>query len=172
MPTAYCRIGYGLGGQATSPGIDQLRDKIKAKYPDIDVPPPFSGNDEGQVVKDIMAQPKEVPIIIGGYSWDADNTSLIARAVFPRTIAYLFAIQPSVYYPTVPIEDNVGEALCVYNPEWISTFGLGFQQLKLAPGNKKTKFALVATQDTHPAVQFDTKYHDMILASIGRVLGH
>lgn len=76
-----------------------------------------------------------------------------------------------MYYPTVPIEDNVSEALCIYNPDWIQTFGLGFQQLKLAPGNKKTKFALVATQDTHPAVQFDTKYHDMILASIGNVLG-
>jgi hypothetical protein len=66
----------------------------------------------------------------------------------------------------------VGEALCVYNPDWITTFGLGFQQLKLAPGNKQTKFALVATHDTHPDVQFDTKYHDMILASIGSILGH
>lgn len=66
MPTAYCRIGYGLGGEATSPGIDQLCQKIKTKYPDVDVPPPFGGEEEGQVVKDILAQPKAMPIIVGG----------------------------------------------------------------------------------------------------------
>jgi hypothetical protein len=168
----YCRIGNGLGGNATSPGMAALQQQVIAKFPKVICPAPFDGEDEAQVVQDFMAQPANMPLILIGYSWDADNTSLIAAAIYGRRrIAFLFAYQPSVYYPTVPIGDNVDVARCVYNPNWIATFGLGYEQLALAPGNGITDFQLIPTTDSHPAVQFDTAYHELCLDGIGKAVG-
>lgn len=168
----YCRIGNGLGGAATSPGMALLQQQAAAKFPRLICPAPFDGGDEEQVVKDIAARPDNMPIILIGYSWDADNTSEIAAALRGlRRVAFLFAYQPSVYYPTVPIGDNVDVARCVYNPTWLATMGLGYEQLAVTPGNKITDFQLIATADNHPAVQFDTLYHEMCLAGIAKAVG-
>lgn len=164
-----CIIGLGLGGRVTSGGIVGLQGIIKQAYPTLNVLV-YNGARLSPVIQMLKEQVRAVDkLIVGGYSWGADNTSIIANAL-PRTIDYLFALQPSVYYPTKPLGPNVKEALCVYNPWWFETFGLGFERLRLAEGNHTTIFNLVQTSDSHPSVQYDPKYRTMILAGIGRAL--
>lgn len=164
-----CIIGLGLGDILTSGGMVELQGIIKKAYPHLNVLR-YNGARLRPVIQMLKEQVSAVDkLIVGGYSWGADNTSIIADAL-PRTIDFLFALQPSVYYPTTPLRSNVKEALCVYNPWWFATFGLGFEQLRLAEGNHTTTLNLVQTSDSHPSVQYDQIYRAMILAGIGRAL--
>lgn len=164
-----CIIGLGLGGTYTSGGMVELQGIIKQTFPSLNVLR-YSGERLSGVIQMLREQvPASDRLIVGGYSWGADNTSIIAAKV-GRTVDYLFALQPSVYYPTTPLGTNVREALCVYNPWWFETFGLGFERLKLAEGNQSTHLKLIKTSDSHPSVQYDQTYRAMILAGIKQAL--
>lgn len=163
-----CMIGMGLGGEFTSQGIIELQKLIKQKYPQMNVQR-YRGERLSGVIDVLTRQPEGTRFIIGGYSWGADNVSIIA-ARLGRPIEFAFALQPSVYYPTTPLGPNVKEALCVYNPWWFETAGLGFQKLALAQGNNTTKLSLVQTHDSHPYVQYDPIYRKMIFEGIDRAL--
>lgn len=163
-----CLMGLGLGGKLTSGGFIETQGVITKQFPQIKVLR-YDGERLSNVIQMIKDQYVGWDLIIGGYSWGSDNTSIIAAAV-PNKVKFIFALQPSVYYPTTPLKTNVREALCVYNPYWFETMGLGFQKLALADGNTVTKLNLVQTSDSHPSVQYDLKYRQMILDGISRNL--
>jgi hypothetical protein len=146
----------------------ELQKAIKLKYPQVTVLT-YNGGRLSGIIEMLRTEYQGWDLIVGGYSWGADNTSIIA-AKAGRPIKYLFALQPSVYYPTSPLWSNVKEALCVYNPYWFETGGLGFRELTLAPGNATTKLVLDAESDSHPYIQYDLNVRAKVMAGIGRAL--
>lgn len=166
----WCFIGYGLGGKLTSGGIVELQGIIKGKYPQMNVQT-FRGERAEAMAQMILEQVRPGDkLILGGYSWSADNVPAIAKNC-GHQVGFLFALQPSIWYPSEPITPNVKEALCVYNPWWFETGGLGFRELTLAPGNTTTKLTIQKTHDSHPYVQYDPIYRKMIFDGIDRTIG-
>lgn len=161
-------IGLGLGDKYTSGGMIELQQAIKQKYPNVTVLT-YNGARLSGIISMLQTEYKGWDLIVGGYSWGADNTSIIA-AKAGRAIKYLFALQPSVYYPTSPLWANVKEAYCCYNPYWFETGGLGFRELTLAPGNTTTKLVIDPEADSHPQVQYDLNVRAKVMAGIGRAL--
>lgn len=165
--SVYISAGLGLGNSLTSGGFLDTVAAIRSKYPQVECHTYNNGYMNSAITK-LRSLPMSTRIILLGYSWGADNTSIIASRL--GRVDMIYALQPSVYYPTTPIGPNVLEATCVYNPNWFETFGLGFERFKLASGNTKTKFNLITTSDSHPSVQYDLKYRQQILDGVGRVV--
>lgn len=166
--SVYISAGLPLGNEFTAGGFLETINSIRQKYPQVGCETYRNGEMNATITR-IRSMPMSAKIILLGYSWGADNTSIIASKI-SRPVEFLYALQPSVYYPTTPLASNVKEAVCVYNPTWIDTMGLGFERLKLAEGNMTTKFSLVATTDSHGSVQYDLKYRQQILDGVGRVV--
>jgi len=162
-------MGLPLGGRSTAAGFLGLQAKIKQQFGDKVTILVYVGERVENIIQMLHEQYPGWDLIVGGYSWGADNTSIIA-AKSGRAIKFLFALQPSVYYPTTPLGPNVKEALCVYNPWWFETMGLGFQRLTLAPGNTTTQLTMDAEHDSHPYVQSDPQVWAKVLAGIGRAV--
>lgn len=165
--TVVVRIGYGLGGRMTSGGIDRLVQTIAETYPLVDVDAHSSGEMESIIGELNHLQPTD-KIVVGGYSWGADNAPIICSRV-PRPIEYCFQLQPSFYYPSTPITSNVKKALCVYNPWFWETGGLGFKRGYKAEGNTVTDMQVIMAHDAHPAVDDNPVYHAMIVRAIGAI---
>ncbi len=166
--SVYISAGLPLGNSLTAGGFLDTVAAIRSKYPQVTCRT-YNNGYMNSTLTTLKLLPMGTKIILIGYSWGADNCSIIASRI-GRTVDMIYALQPSVYYPTTPIGSNVLEATCVYNPNWFETFGLGFERFKLASGNTKTKFSLVTTSDSHPGVQYDLKYRQQILDGVGRVV--
>lgn len=110
---------YGLGGSATSPGIDQLAAKFRATG--VSVRGPYFYDQWATIVPDIRrtAGPKAIV----GYSCGVGATSWAANA--SRVKVMVAGIQGSVWCPPNPLASNVASAVEIYNPYCWQTGGLG-----------------------------------------------
>ncbi len=171
MKKAYAFVSYGLGGLILDPSAGEvlLCRKIKALGVDIGKSP-YLYSDTQLIADSILAAPKDSIIILGGDSLGANNAPFIAASIrTKRGIDYLFGFQPSMwgYHSTVP--KSVVEALCIYNPNWIETFGLGDYPWPVEAGNTRTKMRYIQTHDAHPGDN-DPKMQAVIIADIKRIM--
>lgn len=171
MKPAYAFVSYGLGGRELDPagGEVLLCQKIKALGINIGSSP-YLYSDTQLIASQILATPEGSVIILGGDSLGANNAPYIATSIrSKRGIDYLFGFQPSVwgYHSTVP--KSVVEALCIYNPNWIETVGLGDYPWPAESGNTRTKIRYIQTSDPHPGDN-DVAMQNVILADIKRIV--
>lgn len=170
--TAYAFISYGLGGAALDPsgGEAQLVAKINALGVDT-MASPYLYTDVQTITTTILNCPKDAKIIVGGDSFGANVAPWIAQNLqTERDVDYLFGFQPSQWGAKYDIPDNVIEALCIWNPTWVKTLGLGNYQWQLTAGNSTTNLRYIETSDSHPGDN-DSAMQDIIVADIKRIIG-
>ena len=169
--SAFAFVSYGMGGAPLDPngGEVTLVQKIKALGVNVGASP-YLYSDVQMICSAILATPAGSVIIIGGDSLGANNAPYIATAIRAlRGVDYLFGFQPSVwgYHSTVP--RSVVQALCIYNPNWFETIGLGDYPWPLEAGNTRTKLRYITNSDTHPG-DSDVAMQDEIIADIKKII--
>jgi len=164
---------YGLGGLATSPGILTLADKIKALGTGFLVLGPYDQNDWQQAADDLGKRPTGDLIGAVGYSLGANNVVEIALAL-GRKLDFIAGIQPSYWGVDwsggITLPANVGTALCIYNPYFAATFGLGYARY-VAPVAFPGTLKVVLTNDLHPDADNDAGIHGLILRGLQTIAG-
>ncbi len=169
---AFAFVSYGMGGAALDPAGGEVVLVAKIKALGVDVgQSPYLYSDVQLISNAILATPEGSIIIVGGDSLGANNAPYIATSIRARRgVDYLFGFQPSVwgYHSTVPA--SVVEALCIYNPTWIETFGLGDYAWPLEGGNHRTKIRYIQNSDPHPG-DSDPAMQAVIVADIKRIIG-
>ena len=171
--SVFAWISYGLGGQVLDPagGEVLLTQKIKALGVNVGSSP-YLYSDVQTICDEILTTPEGSVIIVGGDSLGANNAPYIATAIrAQRGVDYLFGFQPSVWGYHSEIPPSVVTALCIYNPNWVETFGLGDYPWPLMAGNTRTKGArgrpdiYMTNSDPHPGDN-DPIMHDVIISDI------
>jgi hypothetical protein len=166
---------YGLGGLATSPGMLTLANKIKQLGKNFVVLGPYDQHAWHQAADDLGKRPASDRIAAVGYSLGANNVVEIA-AELGRKIDYIAGIQPSYWglggdwSGAITLPPNVGTALCIYNPNFAATLGLGYARYA-APAGFAGRLQLRATADLHPDVDNDAGVHGLILRGLQTVAG-
>jgi lysozyme family protein len=141
-------ISFGMGGSVFDPagGEKQLVERCKGIGIDTRNSP-YQWSDINAIVADI--DKSDTKIIVGGDSLGANEAPRIAAST-KHNIDLLFGFQPSEWGEHIQVPANVAEAVCIYNPTWIQTIGLGHYPWSLAPGNKRTKLSLIPIEAPHP----------------------
>jgi hypothetical protein len=122
---------YGLGGLALSPGMLTLGEKIKWLGENFVVLGPHNQGEWEKAAVDLDKRPDSDLLGILGYSLGVNNAVQLAARLH-RKVDYLAGIQASFWGTgvswsgTIMIPPNVGYALGIYNPTFISTFGFGY----------------------------------------------
>ena len=166
---------YGLGGFTLAPGMLTLAEKIKRRDSRFMVLGPYERNDWEQAAADLAKRPQGDLIAVIGYSLGANNAVRIARQL-ARTINYLVGIQASYWGPgvdwsgTIKLPANIGRALSIYNPNFVSTFGLGYARFA-APPAFTGSVRLLPNHDLHFDVDNDAGVHGLILRDLQRLAG-
>lgn len=173
MPKAYAFLSYGQGGKAVATalsgnGIGRLASRIKAL--DVETSPPFDWDDYNAVAIAIRKLPKTAKVIVGGVSLGANMAPWIAAKVYPRPVDYIFGIQPSLLGGHYTIPKNVKSALCIYNPFWLMTFGLGAYAYERTEDNHNTVLTTRTRYVLHPGDN-DEQTQGFILADIAKLIG-
>ncbi|HEY1982486.1 MAG TPA: hypothetical protein VGH13_20610 [Xanthobacteraceae bacterium] len=165
---------YGLGGLTTSPGMLTLADKIKALGESFIVLGPYDQDDWQQAADDLGKRPNGDQIGAVGYSLGANNIVEVATAI-SRKIEFVAGIQPSYWglgvdwQGSITLPANVGAALCIYNPYFVATFGLGYARYA-APARFPGTLKVVVTNDLHPDADNDAGIHGLILRGLQTVV--
>lgn len=166
-------IMFGMGGAVFDPagGEEVLCGKIKALGVDI-AGSPYQCTDLSAIATVLhRAHSEGKKLIVGGDSLGANNGPAIAQAVRQSFgLDYLFGFQPSLYGAHVEVPRNVVEARCIYNPNPITTFGLGAYEWQLEAGNSRTKLRIVTNNDMHPGDD-DVAMQALVIADIKRIVG-
>jgi hypothetical protein len=166
---------YGLGGFATSPGMRMLSDKIKALGTSFVVLGPYDQSFWQQAADDLGKRPSNNIIGAVGYSLGANNVVAIAAAL-GRKLDYIAGIQPSYWglgadwSGSITVPPNVGAALCIYNPSFAATGGLGYARYA-APLGFIGKLQTKTTVDLHPDVDNDAGVHGLVLRGLQNLIG-
>ena len=166
---------YGLGGLATSPGMLTLADKISALGPGFRVLGPYDQDEWQRAADELGKRPKADRIGAVGYSLGANNVVEIAASL-GRKIDFIAGIQPSFWGSgvdwsgNIALPANIATALCIYNPVFAATFGLGYARFAAAAGFPGT-LETVVTGDLHPDVDNDAGIHGLILRGLKAVAG-
>jgi hypothetical protein len=161
---------YGLGGLATSPGMQTLGEKIRKLGKNFIVLGPYDQSEWEQAAEDLARRPKSDLIGAIGYSLGANNVVEIAAELGRRT-DYIAGIQPSFWglgvdwSGAISLPPNVGSARNIYNPIFIATFGLGYVRFA-APAGFAGKLQISLTNDLHPDVDNDAGVHGLILGDL------
>jgi hypothetical protein len=122
---------YGLGGFALSPGMLTLAEKIKWLGENFVVLGPYNQAEWERAAVDLTKRPESDLAGVIGYSLGANNAVQLAARLH-RNVDYLAGIQASYrgagvsWSGTIMVPPNVGYALGIYNPIFISTFGFGY----------------------------------------------
>lgn len=173
MKTVVVSDIYGLGGFALSPGMLTLAEKIKWLGENFVVLGPYNHGDWERAAADLAKRPDSDLLGVIGYSLGANNAVQLA-ARLPRKVDYLAAIQASYWGAGVSwsgiimVPPNVGYALGIDNPSFISTFGLGYAQFA-TPAAYKGTLRLVTNRDLHWDVDNDAGIHGLILRELKRL---
>ena len=168
---------YGLGGIVTSPGMATLADKIKALGSDFVVLGPYDQSQWQQAAADLAKRPATDVVAAIGYSLGANNIAAMAAAL-GRRVQYLAGIQPSYWgmgvdwSGSIALPDNVRFALCIYNPSWAATVGLGYARYAAAVlSSSPPSLHLLTTNDLHADVDNDAGVHGLILRGLQNIAG-
>jgi hypothetical protein len=164
---------YGLGGFALSPGMLTLAEKIKWLGANFVVLGPYNQKEWEKAAVDLAKRPESDLIGVIGYSLGANNAVQLATRL-PRKLDYLAGIQASYWGAgvswsgTIMLPPNVGYALGIYNPTFISTFGFGYARYA-TPLSYTGTLRLVRNRDLHWDVDNDTGIHGLILRELKRL---
>jgi hypothetical protein len=172
MSVSYAFISYGMGGAALDPagGEVVLTRKIKALGVNV-MSSPYLYSDVQTIANLILESPETAKIIVGGDSLGANNAPWIGQALNgKRKIDYMFGFQPSIWGAHIELTANVTQALCIWNPTWAETFGLGYYQWQRTAGNTTTDLRYIANSDAHPG-DSDVAMQNVILGDIKRIVG-
>lgn len=170
----YVFISYGMGGAAIETwgsGERLLVERCKKLGLDT-MNSPYQWSDVELICSQIERCPSDANIAAGGDSLGACEAPDIAMRIkqrIKRPIKYLFGFQSSVYGANVPVPSNVEFADNFYNPSWWQTFGLGYRQWTLAPGNKTTHLRNIPHYGPHPDDWGWTQ--DVVFSRIHTLLG-
>ena len=166
---------YGLGGLTTSPGMLTLAGKIKKLGASFVVLGPYDQDAWQQAADDLDKRPAGDQLAAIGYSLGANNVVEIA-AELGRRIEFIAGIQPSFWglgvdwSGSIMLPPNAGSALCIYNPNFAATFGLGYARY-VTPAGFTGKLQLVTTKDLHPDVDNDAGVHKLVLRGLQAIAG-
>jgi hypothetical protein len=164
---------YGLGGIALSPGMLTLAEKIKWLGGNFLVLGPYNQREWETAAVDLAKRPASDVLGVIGYSLGANNAVQLAARLH-RKVDYLAGIQASYWgmgvswSGAIMLPPNVGYALGIYNPIFISTFGLGYARFAAPPGYRGN-LRLVTNRDLHWDVDNDTGIHGLILRELKRL---
>ena len=172
-PLVHCFVMFGMGGAALDPAggeitfvnrINQLKGtRVHGS--------PYQYYQTQEIANAIMLVPSTDYVVIGGDSLGANDGPLVAQGLKGhRKVDYLFGFQPSLYGEHITVPNNVAEALCIWNPNFFTTLGLGNYEWQLDPGNTVTNLREISNNDLHPA-DYDVALQNVILADIMRI-GH
>ena len=162
-----------LGGFALSPGMLTLAEKIKRLGENFVVLGPYKQTEWEAAAAVLAKRPESDLIGIIGYSLGANNAVQLAARLH-RKVDYLAGIQASYWGAgvswsgTIMVPPNVEYALGIYNPSFISTFGLGYARFATPPSYRGT-LRLVTNLDLHWDVDNDTGIHGLILHQLKRL---
>lgn len=178
---------YGMWGPVTDPGARTVTAEVAA-IPGANVHrSPYRDYDLQDAADDLETAPTNHALAILGSSLGGNNGPELAAAFDgKRTIDFLAGFQPSSYGAHTTVPKNVKVAICIFNPNWIITFGLGDYEWVLAPDNdatimlstddgatwKTTKtgtngnvLKIVENPDVHPA-DFDTVLQALVISEL------
>jgi hypothetical protein len=113
-PEVRTYVLYGQGGSAWSYGIDKLADSLQEMNPRLRVST-HEWERYRQVANDIRKLPRDIPIILIGYSLGANATTWISNAVAPRAIDLIVAYDPSVKARVERAGSNARRVLLYHN---------------------------------------------------------
>jgi hypothetical protein len=166
---------YGLGGLATSPGMLTLSGEIKKLGANFVVLGPYDQSAWQEASDDLDKRPPGDLIGAVGYSLGANNVVEIAIEL-GRKVDFIAGIQPSFWghgvdwSGVITVPPNVRSALCIYNPSFAATFGLGYARYA-APQDFAGHLQLLTTDDLHPDVDNDAGVHGLILRGLRNLEG-
>src|ERR1700677_1328455 len=189
MTEATLEYVLGLGGFYLDPGgaaticrrVSSLGVKVPAPYPQNNLQPVYNA---------VRQVPITTKLIFGGESCGCTRIIQLAKDIHPRTVDYMFCIQPSYWCQAgaVPIGDNVKEVVVFYS-SWSLTWGLGVYKppLEIPPtaitgeniydgkirtGNGgKTTIRYCYVPDLHPADNDTIGVQDPVIVDIKRLVG-
>lgn len=174
MPRLVGFISYGQGGKSVDvalglgSGIDLLHRRVVALG--VESARPRSWHEFEKIAGEIQELPPDAKVVIGGTSLGANMAPWIAATVYPRPIELIFGVQPSLYGTRNPISKNVRRALCIYNPNWFLTLGLGGYQWERAPNNHQTVLVTRTSYASHPGINV-ASVQEAVLAEIRGITG-
>lgn len=149
---AVVRLLEGLGGDRTSGGVLQQRDKIKAKFPTADVKV-YGWSEWDKVAADFKAKPDAKHVLIG---YSNGGSTVTWTADTGVRIDALVAEDPTVWLSNIPLKGNVKKALCIHNSNPFSSFPpVGHAYLAAGLGFDKTHLKTIETNDSHMYVDYD-----------------
>lgn len=169
-PFTIC-IMFGLGGQYFDPAMGEVYLVARLKALGVDTAAsPYQYNDFAAIEAALLAaHAKGNKIGVGGDSLGANNGPAIAQALRTRIgLDYLFGFQPSLYGAHVLVPRSVVEARCIYNPNFLTTGGLGAYEWQKEANNTRTKLRIVTNNDMHPGDD-DIAMQNLVISDIERI---
>ena len=166
-------VMYGMGGASLDLAGGEATIVAEIKKLGVNIEgSPYQYYDTQVITDAIMKLPKETIVIIGGDSLGGNDGPLIAAALKTanRKVDYLFGFQPSVWGEHTVVTSNVVKAVCIYNPVWLETFGLGDYPWPLDEGNTTTELKLIEAEDAHPGDN-DVAMQNIIFSDIKALIG-
>lgn len=149
---AHAFVSFGMGGAGLDPTYGERWFVQRLRQAGVDCADPFNWSDVQLIVDQILRVPTSTKVFIFGDSLGANEAPAIAAALRGRRkIDGMGGFQPSVWGEHVEITDNVIEAICLYNPVWVQTFGLGDYPWVRAKGNVLTNVSYIRKAEWHPA---------------------
>jgi hypothetical protein len=145
---------YGLGGSATSPGIDQVAQQA-AGVTGIQVRGPFFWDSWQSIEADISGAPATARKALLGYSCGNESVTAIPAAMPAVTFAAVVGVQASTYCPPVALTPNILMAQETYNADCAETFGLGCALYQPGPGFPASRLTIINRPDSHGEADLD-----------------
>jgi hypothetical protein len=158
---------YGLGGQWTSGGVDQIAARAR-NIPGVTKVTVLNYTDTQRVYDEVMAAPAGVRVVIGGYSCGANAAEVISLALWQsyRQFATIANIQASKWCGGNSLEGlSPHYAQSTYNASCWETFGLGCKPLEPAP-SFQGHIININRPDSHGDAQYDPDTQADVLKAI------
>lgn len=152
---ALIEILEGLGGDYTSQGCVQMANTMST-WPGYKVNL-RSWSDWGRAAKAISETPKDVPVMVVGYS-NGGSMATYVPYTCGRVIQKLIGLDPTVWIPPKVLPTNVMQAICLKNVNPFSSFPpVGHAGYEVQTGNKVTKLLTRRIYDFHINVDKNPK---------------
>jgi hypothetical protein len=114
-----------FGKIGTDPGMYSITDDLKRQGYNVHNSP-YADNALQTIVDDAMKSSIDDLLVVIGASLGGNNGPEVATALKGhRIVDLMIGYQPSTYGMHVPVPNNVKLAICIWNPVWIITLGLG-----------------------------------------------
>lgn len=165
MPSMIVWLFYGLGGSSTSPGIDQVAQRL-VSIPGVQVRGPFYWDSWAGVESDVAGAPKSARKAFVQYSCGNYSGTKIAADLQDVTINAIIGVQASVYCAPVPLTPNTLAVQYTYNAECDVTLGLGCAPYQVGTGFPASRLTVINRDDSHGEADLDPDWQADAIAGI------